>query len=67
MEKISVYYRGKLVDLFNQMFIEIGDVRNRFIMCENKFIKAYEASMDDGVPKYVKEYWVKMWNDLNTK
>lgn len=67
MEKESIYYRGKLFNLFNKIFIESGDARSRFINCEKQFSVAYDASMYDGVPKNVKEYWSKMWNDLNTK
>ena len=67
MENESVYYRGKLFNLFNKIFIEYGDARNRFINCEKQFSVAYDASMYNGVPNEIKEYWNKMWNDLNTK
>ncbi|MCD8433543.1 hypothetical protein LNJ05_12300 [Tenacibaculum finnmarkense genomovar ulcerans] len=67
MEKESIYYRGKLLNLFNKIFVEIGDVRSRFINCEKQFSVAYDASMYDGVPLEIKEYWKMMWNDLNTK
>jgi hypothetical protein len=67
MEKESVYYRGKLFNLLNKLFIETGDARDRFISCEKQFSVAYDASMYDGVPIEIKEYWNKMWNDLNSK
>jgi hypothetical protein len=67
MEKESIYYRGKLLNLFNKIFIETGDARSRFINCEKEISVAYEASLCKGVPVNVKEYWSKMWENLNTK
>ena len=67
MEKESIYYRGKLFDLFNEIFIETGDARSRFSNCEKQFESAYYASLSNGVPNDIKRYWNKMWNDLNTK
>ncbi|MEE9432103.1 MAG: hypothetical protein V3V16_13725 [Melioribacteraceae bacterium] len=67
MEKESLYYREKLFNLFNKLFIETGDARSRFINCEKQFSVANDASMYDGVPNDIKECWNKMWNDLTTK
>jgi len=65
--KESIYYRGKLYSLFNKIFIETGDARSRFINCEEQFESTYLASLSDGVPNEIKEYWNKMWNELNSK
>lgn len=65
--KESIYYRVKLYNLFSKIFIETGDARSRFINCEKQFESAYFASLSDGVPTEIKEYWNKMWNDLNSK
>lgn len=54
MEKESVYYRGKLFNLFKMLFIETGDARSRFISCEVQFSVAYDASMYYGVPIEIK-------------
>ena len=67
MEKESIYYRGKLFNLFNKIFIETGDARSRFSNCEKHFESAYYASLSNGIPTEIKEYWNKMWSDLNTK
>lgn len=67
MEYESTYYNVKLFNLFNKIFIETGDARSRFINCEKEFSVAYDASLHDVVPIETKEYWRKMWNDLNTK
>lgn len=67
MKKKSIYYKEKISKLFNKIFIETGDARSRFINCEKEFSVAYDASMYEGVPINIKEYWIKMWNDLNTK
>ena len=65
MIKNSIYYQEKLSKLFDKLFLNVGDARERFIKCEEQFTSAYLASRYDGVPPYVQEYWQKMWADLH--
>ena len=65
MKKESTYYREKLIKLLNKLYLEIGDARYRFIHCEDEFEMTYLASKEENIPKKVKEFWEKMWCELN--
>ncbi len=67
MSTDSIYYREKILKLFNKLFLNSGDARSRFIDCENELNAAYHGSMFDGVPLDVKEHWEKIWKELNRK
>lgn len=63
----SVYYHGKIMNLFNKIFIETSDARDRFINCEKQFTDAYFASGDKYVPSEIQTHWEKIWTELNKK
>jgi hypothetical protein len=67
MEGRLIYYNEKLWNLISKLFTDTSDARNRFINYEEKFEIAYYASRTEFNPKEVREYWEKMWVDLNSK
>ncbi|MGJ8761142.1 MAG: hypothetical protein ACSHXA_11405 [Polaribacter sp.] len=67
MENRLIYYNEKLWNLINKLFIDSGDARCKFINYEENFKTAYFASQTESNPKEVREYWQKMWSDLNSK
>jgi len=67
MSTDSIYYRGKILNLFNKLFSNSGDARSRFIDCENELSAAYHGSLYEGVPDNVKKHWEKIWKELNSK
>jgi hypothetical protein len=67
MEGQLIYYYEKLSNLIDKIFIDSGDARCKFIKFEEKFEIAYKTSKTEFNPKEVRDYWEKMWIDLNSK
>ncbi len=59
-----LYYREKLLKLFNTMFIDTGDAKRRLINSAKQIEDAYFASLFDGIPKEVKDRWKKVYAEL---
>jgi hypothetical protein len=67
MDGRLIYYYEKISNLIDKLFIDSCDSRCRFIKYEEKIKTAYFASKTELNPKEVREYWEKMWSDLNSK
>lgn len=59
------YYREKLVELINKLFVNTGDVKDRLINNEMLILLTMSSCPSDENHKEIKEFWKSMWNDLN--
>lgn len=61
----EIYYRTKIINLIDHIFVDTGDAKSRIRNCEDKIFNACMASKSKEVPIEVKDRWEKIWYELN--
>lgn len=59
------YYREKICNLIENLFIDTRDAKSRIISAEDKIFAAMLASSAQEVPDEIKKRWTGIWNELH--
>lgn len=62
---MEMYYREKVIKLYDKLFMETEDRRSRIINCESEIFGAYLASKHANTLIEIEKQWNALWNQLN--